>query len=245
VDCNAAWTVLESDRPVDTAALERASRHVEHCPACRARIERDALPAGKLERFRAPPELAVRIDAALDGVAHGAAVAERRTAWRRVAALAASFLIGAVLAGGYAMRLQGPDTQRDLVAQAVSAHIGAQMGDRLTQVASADQHTVKPWFAGRLDMSPPVRDLSAHGFVLQGARLDYLDRRPTAVVVYQHRKHAIDVFARPAVEAAALAVRADRGYNTVSWAADGFAFIAVSDLNTSDLARFQAVQAGR
>jgi anti-sigma factor RsiW len=245
VDCNAAWTVLESDRPVDAAALERASRHVERCPSCRARIERDALLAGQLERFRAPPELAVRIDAALDGVAHGAAVAERRTAWRRVAALAASFLIGAVLAGGYAMRLRGPDAQRDVITQAVSAHIGAQMGDRLTQVASADQHTVKPWFAGRLDIAPPVRDLSAHGFVLQGARLDYLDRRPIGVVVYQHRRHAIDVFVRPAAGSGSAAVRADRGYNTVSWASDSFEFIAVSDLNAGDLARFQALQVGR
>jgi anti-sigma factor RsiW len=246
MDCNAAWAAFESDRPVEAGLLERAGRHVEHCTACQAKLDRNALPAGTLERHRAPSGLAARVGAALDGVSRGAAVAERKTAWRRFGALAASLLIGAVLGAGVATRLQGPGAQHDVIEQAVSGHVGAQLGNRLTQVASSEQHTVRPWFAGRIDLAPPVRDLSADGFVLQGGRLDYLERRPVAVVVYLLRKHNIDVFVRPTTDTdRAARVSSDRGYNTVSWTSGGFAFVAVSDLNAKDLTRFQASYAGQ
>src|SRR5262245_27193371 len=135
MECSGAWVALE--RPVDAALLERAGRHVERCAACQARLERDAMPAGMAERFRAPPELAARIGAGLDGAARAAVVAARRGFARRLAALAAAFLIGAVLAGGYATRLAQPG--EELAAHAVSAHIGAQLAGRRLQVASSDQ----------------------------------------------------------------------------------------------------------
>jgi anti-sigma factor RsiW len=246
VDCSAAWSLLESERPIDAGALDRANRHLEGCAACQARLAREALAPGQVERFCAPPTLAARVGAALDGADRAAPLVERRTAWRRLAALAAAFLVGAVLAAGYATRLTRPEPGDRLAEQAVSGHIGAQLAGRAVQIASSDQHTVKPWFAGRLDLSPPVRDLAGEGFPLVGARLDYLARRPAAVLVYRHRLHGIDLFVQPASGLGPPAgARSDRGYNVLSWSSGGFDFLAVSDLNTADLGRFRDLIAPR
>jgi len=243
MDCNQAWALIDSERPVDAAALERAGRHIERCQECRARLDRDALSPGSLERHRAPPALAARIGAALDGAARAAPLVERRTAARRLAALAASFLIGAVLAGAYATRIAVPDPELRLAEEAISDHVRARLAERPMQVASSDQHTVKPWFAGRLDLSPPVKDLARDGFPLEGARIDYLARRPVAALVYRHRQHGIDLFVRPAdgVADRSPVASSDRGYNVLMWTAGGFGYVAVSDVNAADLARFQAL----
>jgi anti-sigma factor RsiW len=245
VECEAAWSALESERPVDAALLERAGRHVERCRACQARLDAGALPPGSLERHRAPAALAARIGAALDGAGRGAAVAERRGLWRRLAAPAAAFLVGVVLAGAYATRLAAPDAEARLIEEAVSAHVRVRLAGQPMQVASSDRHTVKPWFAGRLDLSPPVQDLTAEGFPLQGARVDYLARRPAAALVYRHRQHSIDLFVLPVSGASTRSptAQAERGFNTLTWTAGDFRFVAVSDLNAQDLAQFQALLA--
>jgi anti-sigma factor RsiW len=164
---------------------------------------------------------------------------------RRIAAMAATFLLGAVLAGAYTTRLAQPDPAERLAEEAISDHVRARLTGGAMQVASSDQHTVKPWFTGKLDLSPPVKDLVADGFPLQGGRLDYLGQRPVAALVYQRRKHAIDLFVRPASGVAdqAPTLRSDRGYNVVSWISGGFGFIAVSDVAAEDLLQFQKLAA--
>ena len=245
MDCEAAWTALESERAVDAALLERAGRHLEHCADCLARLERGALPTGTLERHRAPAALAARVGAMLEGAARGAASTDRRGLWRRLGGLAASFLVGAVLAGAYATRIAQLGDEARVVEEAISEHVRVRMAGQAMQVASSDRHVVKPWFSGRLDLSPPLRDLAADGFPLQGARVDYLDRRPVAALVYRIRQHSIDLFVLPATPGAAQppAAHAERGFNTLTWTADGFRFVAVSDVNAQDLARFQALLA--
>jgi len=110
----------------------------------------------------------------------------------------------------------------------------------LTDVASSDQHTVKPWFKGQLDFSPPVRDLSGEDFALVGGRLDYVGDRPVAALVYQRRKHVINLFIWPTNSDSATSTAAQtwQGYNLIHWAEDGLNYWAVSDLNAKELQEF-------
>jgi anti-sigma factor RsiW len=127
----------------------------------------------------------------------------------------------------------------DLAAEAVTSHVRATLGNHLTQVASSDQHTVKPWLSARLDYSPPVRDLAQAGFPLEGGRIDYLDRRPVATLVYRHREHRIDVFVRPlSPRTLAAGPRTLRGFHVARARGAGMDWIAVSDVSPDVLAAF-------
>jgi anti-sigma factor RsiW len=122
----------------------------------------------------------------------------------------------------------------------VAAHIRALQPGHLMDVASTDQHTVKPWFDGRLDYAPPVRDLAAEGFPLAGGRLDYVGHWPVAALVYRRALHVIELFVWPADGASAANAGSRDGYNFVRWRQDGMTFWAVSDLNGRELAAFAA-----
>lgn len=136
------------------------------------------------------------------------------------------------------------------VDELVASHVRAELSGRDIDVVSTDQHTVKPWFNGRLDYAPPVEDLAASGFALTGGRLDYVAHRRVAVLIYRYRKHVIDVYVLPTADAAKrgerapLATQSD-GYAVRHWQAAGMTWWAVSDAESSVLDGFQAALAAR
>ena len=124
--------------------------------------------------------------------------------------------------------------------EVVTSHIRSLMSNRLMDVISTDQHTVKPWFDGKLDFAPPVRDLAAQGYPLAGGRLDYLENRTVAVLVYRRALHTINLYVWPTVDNRVTPFREQtiQGYNVFSWQKNAFEFRAVSDLNTNELGEF-------
>src|ERR1041385_4098372 len=124
--------------------------------------------------------------------------------------------------------------------QVVASHVRSMLGEHLTDVASSDQHTVKPWFGGKLDLSPPVVDLTSQGFPLVGGRLDYLDRRPVAALVYRHSQHVINLFVWPEKTPVLTAAAPEslQGYHLRHWRQGDLTFWAVSDVAAADLETF-------
>jgi anti-sigma factor RsiW len=183
----------------------------------------------------APEHLRDRVRLALRGAEYFDRPA-RRPHWKAWSAVAATVALCAVLSGPY---LLSQRNRGQLVAdELLSAHQRALIG-RAVDVASSNQHTVKPWFNGKLPFSPPVIDLASEGFPLAGGRVDYVADRPVAALVYDRRLHHIDVFVWPAAGDATPAAQFERnGFHEISWKKDGFVFGAVSDLNAAELTGF-------
>jgi len=162
------------------------------------------------------------------------------TSWNWLA-LAAAIIFAAIIALTLVPRLQRPGADQFLATQLIASHVRSLMANHLADVASSDQHTVKPWLDAKLDFAPPVVDLAGEGFPLIGGRLDYLDNRPVAALVYQRRKHFINLFVWPGEAAAARPVMAmsHQGYQLLHWADPDFNYWAVSDVSANDLQTFK------
>jgi anti-sigma factor RsiW len=184
---------------------------------------------------RAPPALAQRIRAEIAREAVPRAMVLPLRAPRRWAMSALAAAACLLLAWNLALQFQQPGVL-PLADQVVEDHVRSLMASHLTDVASSDQHTVKPWFNGRLDLAPPVGDFASQGFPLIGGRLDYLAGHPVAALVYRHNEHVINVFVRPGAGAdrhpAHLTIR---GYALLNWAKSGLDYWAVSDINPPEL----------
>ena len=195
-------------------------------------------------RHAPPAGLAHRIRCELDAAAAKASTAPRRhgskrPGWQWLQATAL-FGAGAATAWGLALVLLVAPP-RDLLGEAVvESHVRSLMASHLADIASSDRHTVKPWFAGRLDFSPPVVDLADAGLPLAGGRLDYMDGRAVAALVYRSGPHVINLFIWPSAGNAriATAFSSRRGYNLVHWADHGMQMWVVSDLAAGELQGF-------
>jgi anti-sigma factor RsiW len=162
------------------------------------------------------------------------------TSWNWLA-LAAAILLAAIIGWNLVPRLQRPGADQLLATQLIASHVRSLMANHLTDVASSDQHTVKPWLDTKLDFAPAVPDLSREGFPLLGGRLDYLDNRPVAALIYQRRKHFVNLFVWPAESNASKATKAisRQGYQLLHWVDSDFNYWAVSDVNANDLQTFK------
>ena len=149
-----------------------------------------------------------------------------------------SLALAALIALRFVPSPQHPSPDQLLAQEVLASHVRSLMASHLTDVPSSDQHSVKPWFDGKLDFSPPVEDLSAQGFPLVGGRLDYLADRPVAALVYQRRKHFINLFIWPSTERSAQEAVMRQGYNLIHWTHAGMTYWAASDLNYRELGEF-------
>ncbi|HEY6967562.1 MAG TPA: anti-sigma factor [Burkholderiales bacterium] len=185
----------------------------------------------KAEYHRAPEALVASVLAALP--ADGAA--PRRPVWQRWLAQGAAFAGVAVLTWGATVAYLRPGEDELRADEILASHVRATLGKHLIDVASSDQHTVKPWLSARLPYSPPVADLSAEAFELVGARLDHADGRPVAVLVYKRRQHIIDAYVWPARDSVKSSELTRDGFHLVRLGAGDWSWWLVSDLNRNEL----------
>lgn len=240
------------DGELDAVHSLQVERHLASCPRCAHELERlqalKQLVGQTGVRWRTPDHVRAQV---LDALTREAQTQQRQSApaatgsgllgWIRqwlfvpsLAALAASlFLVVAPLR-------ESSSLQDEIVA----GHVRSLLANHLTDVATSDQHTVKPWFNGKIDFSPPVVDLAPQGFPLVGGRVDYIGGRVVAALIYRRNGHLINIFIWPA-SAAATTTSSRDGYNMTSWSKDGLMFSAVSDVSADDISRLREVFTAR
>jgi len=254
INCEQIRTLLgpHLDGELDAINDRALQDHLRDCPEC-------LRAAGQLESLRrmvrqgatyhrAPAGLEARVRASLRGLPTPAPEPEPRferssrwVAWSWQWAGAAATLAAVIVAVWIGSAVTARRAASEFLAEElVSAHVRSLLGSHLTDVLSSDQHTVKPWFDGKVDFAPPVHDLSSDGFPLFGGRLDYVAGHPAGALVFQRNKHIINVFIWPSASGPAPAESSltRRGYNPIVWEQGQLTFCAVSDLNPAELHQF-------
>jgi anti-sigma factor RsiW len=238
--CEEAEILLHAliDGELDAGHARDVETHVATCPRCTAQLAAYREMSRQVKaadlHYTAPLSLRRRIEASLP---QPQAAPNRRSVLRGFAMGSALSAIAAT--GLFAIVLRHDDEQR-ITSEVVSAHLRSLQAGHLTDVISTDQHTVKPWFNGKLDVSPPVVDLTSQGFTLIGGRLDYLDAREIGAVVYRRRQHIINLFVAQTSNTERRAARMEniQGFNIRIWSEQGMNFWAVSDIAPDELTEF-------
>jgi len=245
VTCLSVQPMLEAllDGELDPNQKARILEHLETCPSCSSEYQRLGNLSADIRTqstyFRAPDSLRQKVISSLHTVGEMPSKPVRlpsAVGWKWLAA-AACVVIAFSLSANLAL-LKSHQTENQLVAEEVfSGHMRSLLGTHLLDVSSSDRHTVKPWFAGKLDFSPNVKDLASQGFPLEGGRVDYLAGRPVAALVFRRDKHVVNLFTWPDSHPGnAEIVR--QGYYSVKRTKDGMTYWAISDLNLRELKQF-------
>ncbi len=251
MDCTETQRLLHAylDAELDMTDTLEVEQHIQKCPACLQTYNnyqalRTAIKTSSLY-FQAPEKLRKSIGSSVRK-ANTTVFISQVTSWRGLSIAAA--LILAMFLSLWAFTHVWPTSvaSNPLPQEVLASHVRSLMANHLVDVPSSDQHTVKPWFNGKLDFSPSVVDLARQGFPLLGGRLDYLDNQPVAAVVYAHRKHIINLFIWPSTQnmGGERDTTTLQGYHLIHWTKSGMTYWAVSDLNLNELQQFvQLVQA--
>lgn len=247
MNCNEAETLIARyvDGDIDGLRGRSIEKHLHACAACAAKhqglLALRAQIRAEVPYFPAPPALRERVQAQLANAQDVAPARPRpeRDRWRWLTGGALAGCTATMLAWVLGTAVIDWRANDDLATEVVGSHVRATLGNHLIEVASSDQHTVKPWLSARLDYSPPVQDLATEGFALTGGRLDTLEQRPVATLVYRYRQHTIDVFVRPeSARAPPPALRTVRGFNVAHASGSGMDWLAVSDVSPDVLSPF-------
>jgi anti-sigma factor RsiW len=241
MNCDEAEILLHAlmDGELDAGHAREVEAHIAGCAACAAKLaayrQMSQAIAGVDMHYTAPLALRRRIEASLP---QPIVQAPSRRAVLRGFALGSA--VSALAATGLVAIVLRDDDQRLIESEIVSAHLRSLQAGHLTDVISTDEHTVKPWFNGKLDVSPPVIDLTAQGFTLIGGRLDYIDARAIGAVVYRRRAHVINLFVERTSNTEHRAARIEtlQGFNIRRWSDRGLNCWAVSDIGADELAEF-------
>jgi len=266
VNCEEITDLMDGylDGELDPITSQKIEQHLRDCRKCEQAYEaHTALVrtiASAVPYYKAPAELRQRIQSSLwDEIGAKATrsvirgrqqLLTRKPPDRRAVVfdmpwnwigLAAAVILAAIIVSNLLPRLQRPGADQFLATQLLASHVRSLMANHLTDVASSDQHTVKPWLDSKLDFAPAVVDLGSEGFPLLGGRLDYLENRPVAALVYQRRKHFINLFIWPAESGTTGATKSMtcQGYHLVHWVDSDFNYWAVSDVSDNDLQAFK------
>jgi len=250
MNCAEADVMLHAllDGELDAGHARDVEAHIAGCASCSEKLaafraQRDAMAGAEL-KSKAPAALRARIEAALPQptpARASAAVLPLRPSRRSFfGGFATGAAVSSALAASIVLTIFRSDREQMIANDVVSAHIRSLQAGHLMDVETSDRHTVKPWFEGKVDVAPPVIDLTADGFTLLGGRLDYIDGEPVASVVYKRRQHVINLFVAQRLGAARAAVsaRTVQGYNVRHWSEQGLEFWAVSDLDPEELGEF-------
>jgi len=195
-------------------------------------------------RFEAPTALRERLGAALIKADALSSAPARQGLWtslqRQWLGMGVAFACGVIASFTVTLFHAAPSEQERVAQEVVAGHVRSLMVAHLADVDSSEQHTVKPWFSGKLDFSPPVHDLAKDGFPLVGGRLDYLNQHPVAALVYRRQQHTINLFVWPSSDTSPHAVKllSRQGFNMTDWSESGMQYWAVSDLNSAEMQAF-------
>lgn len=266
MNCEQATDLMDGylDGELDPVTSQAIEQHLRDCRNCEQKYMANRALVNAIGTampyYRAPAELRERIQSSLrEEIAEQPArtvapdgrplAKKQRESWPILLgsswnwlALAAAIVFAAIIAWTLLPGLQRSDGEQFLATQLIAGHVRSLMANHLADVASSDQHTVKPWLDAKLDFAPPVVDLTSAGFPLIGGRLDYLDNRPVAALIYQRRKHFINLFVWPASDASRRTKAKEisrQGYHLLHWIEGDFNYWAVSDVNKEDLQNFQ------
>ena len=243
--CEQAHQLLHAylDDELDLTTALQIEAHLPGCPKCRKELEA-ARAAGRAVAqpaiyYPAPSQLRERLTRAIRSEIGEDQITPRAgflAAWWRRPMAFSGLAAALLLIVCSILLLSPPRTSRGQIDDLVSSHVRSLEADHLMDVASTDQHTVKPWFEGKLEFSPPVIDLSGEGFPLIGGRLDYLDQKKVAALIYRRNKHVINLFIWPGGTTAQVESR--QGFNLIRFECKGMTCWAVSDLNAAELQQF-------